>query len=284
MKTKALFLFIGILIFTIPTPCIAAVDLEILQNIEIGATPVDVAVSRDGDWIYVLTSEAQVHVYSNQGVLQGMVPVDAGAQKIACGPDDGTLYVTNTGKQAVNVLRLDVVHDFTSSHSPIKGPSDAAITLTLFTDFECTYCAKLAPIIDQVHLQYPENVKIVFRNYPLRMHRFAMQAALAALAANEQGQFWAFHDRLFKNYNRLNAQKIEEIRQELDLDADQFRESMNKPALKETIRGDLQDGTAAGVKGTPTVFINGKKMRYRLSLAGFRRAIEEELAQNRSKQ
>jgi protein-disulfide isomerase len=109
------------------------------------------------------------------------------------------------------------------------------------------------------------------------MHRYAMQAALAALAANEQGQFWAFHDRLFENYNRLNAEKIEAIREALGLDADVFRQSMNKPALKEYIIEDLREGTAAGVKGTPTVYINGKKMRHRLSLDGFRQAIDQEL-------
>lgn len=280
MKTQWLFLLIVLAISLLQPPCNAAVDMEILQNITIGAEPLDVAVSDDGLWIYVLTSEAQVLVYSNQGVLQGKVPVETGARQIACGPDDGILYVTNTGKQAVHVLQLDVVHTFSSSHSPVKGPSDAPVTLTLFTDFECTYCARLAPVLDQVQAQYPEKVRIVYKNFPLRMHRYAMQAALAALAANEQGQFWAFHDRLFQNYNRLNAEKIEAIREELGLDADVFRQSMNKPALKEYILEDLQEGTAAGVKGTPTVYINGKQMRHRLSPDGFQQAIEEELAKN----
>ena len=280
MKTQWLFLFIVLTISLLLSPCNAAVDLDILQNIDIGAEPLDVAVSDDGLWIYVLTSEAQVLVYSNEGTLQGHVPVEIGARQIACGPDDGILYVTDTAKQAVHVLQLDVVHTFSSSHSPVKGRADAPVTLTLFTDFECTYCARLAPLLDQVQAQYPEKVRIVFKNFPLRMHRYAMPAALAALAANEQGQFWAFHDRLFENYNRLNAEKIEEIREALGLDADLFRQSMNKPALKEYIIEDLREGTAAGVKGTPTVYINGKKMRHRLSPEGFRQAIEEELTNN----
>jgi protein-disulfide isomerase len=146
--------------------------------------------------------------------------------------------------------------------------------LTLFTDFECSYCARLAPVLDQVHQQYPEKVRIVFKNFPLRMHRFAIPAALAGLAADDQGQFWPFHDRLFENYNQLNAQKIEAIREELGLDAERFQARMNDPALKDLIRRDLEEGNAAGVRGTPTVFINGKKMRSRLTLDGFQEAID----------
>jgi protein-disulfide isomerase len=112
------------------------------------------------------------------------------------------------------------------------------------------------------------------------MHRFAVQAALAALAAQDQGKFWPFHDRLFQNYNQLNPQKIEEIRQELGLDAERFNARMNDPALKDLIRRDLQEGNAAGVSGTPTVFINGKQYRGQRSLEAFKEAVEAALDQS----
>lgn len=278
MKSKLLLVSLVLTLLALPLPGNATVDLEILQDIAIGAKPIDVAVSEDGYWIYVLTADAQVQVYSPQGELKGSVPVDNGAREITCGPEDEVVFVSNSERQTVQVVRISVVHDFPVAHSPVKGPADAPVTLTLFTDFECSYCARLAPVLDQVHQQYPDNVKIVFKNYPLRMHRFAQQAAVAALAANELGQFWPFHDRLFQNYNRLNAQKVEAIREELGLDPEKFRVFMNDPAMQQRVRDDLQQGTAAGVRGTPTVYINGRKMPYRLSLAGFRKAIDEALA------
>jgi protein-disulfide isomerase len=114
------------------------------------------------------------------------------------------------------------------------------------------------------------------------MHRFAVQAALAALAAEDQGQFWPFHDRLFQNYNQLNSQKVEEIRQELNLDAERFKAKMQDPALRDLVRRDLEEGNAAGVGGTPTVFINGKTYRGARSLEAFKEAIDVVLAKSKA--
>jgi len=277
MTTRQLFvvvLMIGILLWQ---PCRAEIDLEILRNIAVDGTPVDVVVSEDGHWIYVLTDAARLLVYSREGSLQGTVAVPPGSQRIAGSPEEDVLFVSNEDDRTVRAIRVNLQHEFTSAQSPTRGPSDASVTLTLFTDFECSYCARLAPVLDQVHQQYPKKVRIVFKNFPLRMHRFAVPAALAGLAADDQGQFWPFHDRLFENYNQLNAQKIEAIREALGLDAERFRARMNEPALKDLIRRDLEEGNAAGVRGTPTVFINGKKMRNRLTLEGFREAIDAAL-------
>lgn len=278
MKARPLFLFTLLIFFALWQPCLAEVDLEVLGNIVLDATPVDVAVSEDGRWIYVLTDDGRLQIYSQKGALKGTVAVPSGSQRIDSGPGDDILFVMNTANNAVQAVRVNLQHDFTSAQSPTKGPPEAPVTLTLFTDFECTYCARLAPILEQVHQQYPKDVRIVFKNFPLRSHRFAVPAALAALAAEDQGQFWPFHDRLFQNYNQLNAQKVEEIRQELNLDAERFKAKMQDPALQGLVRRDLEEGNAAGVGGTPTVYINGKKMRGRMSLEGFRKAIDAELA------
>jgi protein-disulfide isomerase len=274
MKARYLFLLVLLMGIVLWQPCRAEVDLEMLRNIAVDGTPVDVAVSEDGRWIYVLTDAARLLVYSREGVLQGAVAVPPGSQRMAASPEEDVFFITNSDDRSLKAVRVNLQHEFTSAQSPTKGPPDAPVTLTLFTDFECSYCARLAPVLDQVHQQYPENVRIVFKNFPLRMHRFAVQAALAALAAEDQGQFWPFHDLLFKNYNQLNAQKIEEFRQALGLDAERFQTRMNDPVLKDLIRRDLEEGAAAGVRGTPTVFINGKKMRQRMSLESFRGVID----------
>lgn len=262
-------------------PCLADADLEVLQRIELDAAPLDVAVSADGLWIYVLTDAARLYVYSRGGEPKAVLAVPPGARRLAVNADEDVLLVTNPSDHTVQAVRVNLVHAFTSAQSPTRGPADTPVTLTLFTDFECGYCARLAPVLDEVHRAYPEKVRIVFKNFPLRSHRFAGLAALAALAAHAQGQFWPFHDRLFENYDDLSEQKIEEIRQALGLDAERFQAAMSDPAPRDLIRNDLEEGYAAGVNGTPTVFINGRKMRGPLSFEGLREAIEAVLAENK---
>jgi protein-disulfide isomerase len=126
--------------------------------------------------------------------------------------------------------------------------------------------------------RYPQQVNVVFKQFPLRSHKYAFKAAQASMAADRQGKFWEFHDLLFKNYNNLNDQKVEEIRTALNLDADQFQRDMSDPAIKAQIDADLSNGNSAGVRGTPTVFINGKLLRDK-SLNGFQQQIDQELAQ-----
>ena len=132
------------------------------------------------------------------------------------------------------------------------------------------------PELEQVLEKYPNQVKLVFKNFPLRNHQFAMQAAIAALAAEKQGKFWEFHDLLFKDYNRLNEQKIEEIAQQLKLNMEKFDKDRKDPQIMAMINRDLAEGNQAGVRGTPTVFINGRLLRNR-SMAGFQELIEKAL-------
>ena len=132
------------------------------------------------------------------------------------------------------------------------------------------------PLLEQVLEKYPDDVRIVYKNFPLRNHKFAMKAATAALAAESQGKFWEFHDLLFKNYNKLNDQKIREIALEFGLDQTEFNKKMKAPKITAMIRQDVREGAQAGVRGTPTVFINGRRLNNR-SLKGFQAAIDKEL-------
>ena len=132
------------------------------------------------------------------------------------------------------------------------------------------------PVLEQVLEKNPDDVKIVFKNFPLRNHKFAMKAAMAALAAESEGKFWEFHDELYKNYNKLSDQKIRENALGLGFDQAGFEKKMNHPKITAMIRQDLQDGGQAGVRGTPTIFINGRRLKNR-SLQGFQAAIDKEL-------
>lgn len=123
---------------------------------------------------------------------------------------------------------------------------------------------------------YPETVRIVFKNFPLKIHKFAAKAAIAAMAANSQGRFWEFHDLLFDNFGQLNDQKIKEIATELGLNQEKFEKEKKDLKILAKVRQDFQDGRKAGVRGTPTIFVNGKKLKDR-SLKGFKVIIDKEL-------
>jgi len=132
------------------------------------------------------------------------------------------------------------------------------------------------PLLEQVLEKNPKDVKLVYKNFPLRNHKFARPAAIAALAAGKQGKFWEFHDLLFKDYNRLNEQKFQEIARELNLDMEQFEKDQKDPEILALISRDMSEGSQAGVRGTPTLFVNGRLLRNR-SLAGFQEMIDKEV-------
>ena len=136
------------------------------------------------------------------------------------------------------------------------------------------------PVLEQVLEQYPEKVKLVIKNFPLGNHKFSFQAALAALAAQRQGKYWEYHELLHLNYKKLNNEKILELASVLKMDMEKFQKDTKDLALRARVNQDMKDGRQAGVRGTPTVFINGRNLRNR-SLQGFKAMIDEELAKNK---
>jgi protein-disulfide isomerase len=123
----------------------------------------------------------------------------------------------------------------------------------------------------------PEDVKLVFKNFPLQNHKFAVQAAIAALAAGRQGKFWDFHDRLFENHNQLSDQKIQEIARELNLDIKRFQEDIKNPELVALINQDIREARKMELRGIPTVFVNGRQLR-NWKLEGIQDVVEKQLA------
>ncbi len=124
--------------------------------------------------------------------------------------------------------------------------------------------------------KFPKEVKIVEKNFPLQMHKFARQAATASLAAHRQGKFQEFHKKLFESMASLSDAKVQEIAKQLNLDMDKFNKDLTDPAIQTIINRDLQEGTAAGVRGTPTIFVNGLLLTSR-GIEGFEQAIKQEL-------
>jgi protein-disulfide isomerase len=109
--------------------------------------------------------------------------------------------------------------------------------------------------------KYPKDVKLVLKNFPLPMHPFARKAASAALAANNQGKYWEFSDKLFENSSALSDEKIQEIAGQLGLDMEKFNRDLTDASIQSLINRDMSDAEKVPVQGTPTIFVNGKSLK-----------------------
>jgi len=122
----------------------------------------------------------------------------------------------------------------------------------------------------------PGKVNIVIKHFPLSSHKFARRAAAVALAAHRQDKFWECHAKIFENYRSINEAKVQEIAQEIGLDLERLNTDAKDPAIQYLINRDISNGQQSGVRGTPAIFVNGKRLSNR-SLAGFQQAIDAEL-------
>lgn len=123
-------------------------------------------------------------------------------------------------------------------------------------------------------------MKLVFKSFPLRKHKYAKKAAVAAFAARRQGKFWEYHDLLFENIDTLSDQKFRQIARELGLDLERFEKDINDLKIVARINQDIRLGAHMGVRGTPTVFINGRVSRAR-TLEALEAAVKNELEKAR---
>lgn len=161
--------------------------------------------------------------------------------------------------------------------APVKGDAKAPITVVIFSDFQCPFCSRVAPTLKEVEEKYKGKVKFAWKNQPLSFHENAMPAAIAAHAAGQQGKFWEFHDKLFANQQNLNRETYEKYAQELGLNLAKFKSSLEDPKLKSLVEADSQVGSSIGANGTPTFFINGRKLVGAQPFDAFAKLIDEEL-------
>ena len=165
------------------------------------------------------------------------------------------------------------VHNIPVLNSPIRGNAKAPITVVEFSDFECPYCARLQPTLKQVLDAYPDKVRLVYKEFPLSFHKQAKNASKAALAAGEQGKYFEMHDLIFKDYNKLNEEKFKEYAVKLGLDMERFMKDFKSDKYNAQIQRDIALGQTVGVRGTPSLFMNGKRMGAR-SFDAFKTLIE----------
>ncbi|MFL6255113.1 MAG: thioredoxin domain-containing protein [Pyrinomonadaceae bacterium] len=146
-----------------------------------------------------------------------------------------------------------------------RGNASSRVTLEEFSDFQCPACGGLEPGLRRVMKDYEDRVHFVFRNYPLPMHKYAFIAARAAEAAGAQGKFWEMHDLIYDNQKEWSDSteprtQFDSYATRLGLDVQRFKADMERQDLADRIKADYGRGTTIGVKGTPTVFLNGREL------------------------
>ena len=166
-----------------------------------------------------------------------------------------------------------------AAEGPSKGPADARITIVEFSDFQCPYCQRALATVDEVLAKYPEDVRLVYRHLPLdRIHPNARGAAEAAACAEEQGQFWAYHDRLFQNNRALGKEDLLRYATDAGLDATRFQACFDERRFKDKVEADLQAARAVGISGTPAFVVNGILLSGAQPAEEFYKVIDQELA------
>jgi len=166
------------------------------------------------------------------------------------------------------------IYNIPVGDAPLKGPKDAAITVVMFQDFQCSFSKRSQSTTKQLMKAYPNQIRLAFKNFPLGFHKEAMIAAEAALAAGAQGKFWEMHDKIFANQKQINVDILKGYAQELNLDMNKFNTDLETHRYKKVIDDDMKLARGAGVRGTPTFFINGKKLVGAKPLPAFKEIID----------
>lgn len=176
-----------------------------------------------------------------------------------------------------------------SASQHIKGNPDASVTLVEYGDFQCPYCGQYYPTVEQVMEKYKDKVKFQFRNYPLTsIHQNAFAASRAAEAAAIQGKFWEMYSLLYQNQTAWSSASspnsfFESYAKQIGLKADQFKTDSGSSKVNDIINADLAAGAKLDITGTPTFYVNGKKVQIGNSVSEFEKVLDEALAKHTPK-
>jgi len=212
------------------------------------------------------------------GFVAGQLSAKKGGGEIADASGEGAEVGAVAGVQeedAVERFKVPV-----SAANPQKGPSDAAVTVVVFSDFECPFCGRVVPTLKTLEKDYGKKVRVVWKNQPLPFHQNALPAAITAMEAFAQGKsekFWAMHDKLFENRAALTQPDLEKYGQELGLDVAKLKTALANKTHEAAIKADQAIAAEVGARGTPSFFINGRPLRGAQPVEKFKELIDDEL-------
>lgn len=159
---------------------------------------------------------------------------------------------------------------------PSRGPARAPVTIIVFTDFQCAFCGKVLGTIDELWDEYPNQLRLVVKEFPV--HQTAELAAEAALAADDQGKFWELHDLMMANQDDLSEKALLDYGARAGLDVKKLKTALERRSYKKAVEEEMDAGKQADVKGTPCFFINGKQFTGAQPIENFRKEIDAALA------
>ena len=170
-----------------------------------------------------------------------------------------------------------MVYSFAVDDSPVKGSTDAWVTIVEVSDFQCPFCKRVTDTLKEIEQKYGSDVRFVFKQNPLPFHNRAMPAAMAAACVGEQGKFWKMHDLLFANQDKLEDPNLEDYAKQVGVDVGRWKSCVSSNKYKGSIEGDIAKAAQLGARGTPAFFINGRFLSGAQPFPAFQAIIDEEL-------
>ena len=159
----------------------------------------------------------------------------------------------------------------------IRGNPNAAVAIVEFSDFQCPYCGRVQPTLEQLLQEYGDNITLIYRHFPLPSHANSEKAAEASECASDQGKFWEYHDMLFDNQDRLDTASLKRYAGELNLDVNKFSACLDSGVMSPRVDFAKRSGVEKGVAGTPAFFVNGKMISGNQPYNIFKAAVDAEL-------
>lgn len=197
--------------------------------------------------------------------------------------DDGKYIIAGEVVDTTVDITKEVMDKISLQDAPMKGNKDAKVTIVEYSDFQCPFCSRANPILDQLMKDYKDKINLVYKQYPLPMHNWAKPASVASICTYKLGgdeKFWNFHDKVFSNQGQINlsnsTEKFKEYAMEFGLDAKKFEECMADQTVAAKVDQDMAEGSSIGVNSTPTFVVNGIVVRG-ANPDGLKSAVEKSL-------
>jgi protein-disulfide isomerase len=218
--------------------------------------------------------------YADNIDQMGGLPLDEMRDRISAYLKEqrGATIVSKLRDQATTEILLEPARVEVEAVGPSKGPDDAVVTIVEFSDFQCPFCQRVLPTIDQIVAKYPTQVRFVFRNLPLSMHSRAQATAEAAACADKQENFWGYHDLVFANSRALSDEDLERYASELGLEMPAFRQCVQNRETQQIVDADAAAAKNLRISGTPSFLVNGIPMHGAQSFEALSETIDAEIA------